>query len=261
MDAPVFVFSAGWRSGSTLVQRLLCSSKEIMVWGESGGALNDFADAFIRYQQMLGPGGQRFKHGYGGNGSGQFRAFINNSSDGGEWIACMNPDVGHIQQAIKGTVDTIYADPAVANGYSRWGVKEVLADAQTAEFLKLLYPNARFVFLVRHPFDCVGSIKQRKWMDLPPGHDPINFFGTIWRNLANDFRACEFGLKIRYEDLIRDPAVIQQILDYTGVENIADDFVSRSKVNWKPMDDSSLGFFEKRRLKRIVSDEMRQWKY
>ena len=32
---PIFVFAAGWRSGSTLVQRMLTSVDDIMIWGEA----------------------------------------------------------------------------------------------------------------------------------------------------------------------------------------------------------------------------------
>ena len=31
---PVFLLAAGWRSGSTLVQRLLASTRRLMMWGE-----------------------------------------------------------------------------------------------------------------------------------------------------------------------------------------------------------------------------------
>ena len=34
VDEPVFLFSAGWRSGSTLLQRLIMSDASIFVWGE-----------------------------------------------------------------------------------------------------------------------------------------------------------------------------------------------------------------------------------
>ena len=33
-EQPIFVLSAGWRSGSTLVQRLLMSDHNTLVWGE-----------------------------------------------------------------------------------------------------------------------------------------------------------------------------------------------------------------------------------
>ncbi|GAW95534.1 MULTISPECIES: hypothetical protein [Colwellia] len=33
-DAPVFILSAGWRSGSTLLQRMIMTSGDRMIWGE-----------------------------------------------------------------------------------------------------------------------------------------------------------------------------------------------------------------------------------
>ena len=32
--SPVFILSAGWGAGSTLLQRLIMSSGEVLVWGE-----------------------------------------------------------------------------------------------------------------------------------------------------------------------------------------------------------------------------------
>ncbi|MDO9635465.1 MAG: hypothetical protein Q7I95_00765, partial [Thiobacillus sp.] len=32
--APIFLLSAGWRSGSTLLQRLVMSDKRVLIWGE-----------------------------------------------------------------------------------------------------------------------------------------------------------------------------------------------------------------------------------
>lgn len=42
MDRPVFVLASAWRSGSTLVQRVLSSGPELFVWGESHGALEAY---------------------------------------------------------------------------------------------------------------------------------------------------------------------------------------------------------------------------
>lgn len=43
-DQPVFVLSAG-RSGSTLLQKLLNSSQELVIWGEHMGILRHLARA------------------------------------------------------------------------------------------------------------------------------------------------------------------------------------------------------------------------
>src|SRR5437588_10924263 len=39
LASPILVFASGQRCGSTLVQRLLTSHPEVMIWGEHGGHL------------------------------------------------------------------------------------------------------------------------------------------------------------------------------------------------------------------------------
>jgi hypothetical protein len=34
MTQPLFILSAGWRSGSTLLQRMLIGNEQLMIWGE-----------------------------------------------------------------------------------------------------------------------------------------------------------------------------------------------------------------------------------
>jgi hypothetical protein len=243
------------------LQRLLCSSKQIIVWGESGGALNNFADAQVRYQQMLGSGKQRFKHGFGGNGAKQFAQFIGTPNGEHTWIASMNPELDHIRNTIKRALDALYGEPAAAHEFPRWGVKEVLAGRETAEFLRSLYPEARFLFLVRNPYHAITSIKQHRWMDLPAGEKPIPYFAALWRDLARGFRQCDFGLKIRYEDLLTNPALVRQIRDHTGIDNLSADFMRTSKADWKAASSGRLTLAEKWRLRRIAGDEIRAWNY
>ena len=45
---PVFLFSAGWRSGSTLLQRLITHGGEVMMWGEPFGALDALTRGVIQ---------------------------------------------------------------------------------------------------------------------------------------------------------------------------------------------------------------------
>src|SRR5262245_48832244 len=41
-EKPIFILSAGWRSGSTLVQRCVMSGGEAMIWGEPYGPFGLF---------------------------------------------------------------------------------------------------------------------------------------------------------------------------------------------------------------------------
>ena len=73
--SPIFIFTTGWRTGSTLLQRLITSSGETLIWGESGGALNDFQQAYHAYTQMNGDGATLYNRGFGGNGEEQYNSF------------------------------------------------------------------------------------------------------------------------------------------------------------------------------------------
>jgi len=55
-NRPVFVLAAGWRSGSTLMQRLVASTGEIFMWGEP----YDHAALVMRLAESLLPIGQRW---------------------------------------------------------------------------------------------------------------------------------------------------------------------------------------------------------
>ncbi len=33
-ESPIFIFSSGWRAGSTYLQRLVMSSGKVLIWGE-----------------------------------------------------------------------------------------------------------------------------------------------------------------------------------------------------------------------------------
>jgi len=134
---PIFVFSAGWRSGSTMLQRLLVNTGDVLMWGESGGALNHLRMAYESYEQMLGSGDVKFRSGYGGNGEQQFDDWKDSSSKKSEfWIACMNPHIKTFQESFKGFMENSYARDAQELSFSYWGIKDVLADLDTAKWLK-----------------------------------------------------------------------------------------------------------------------------
>jgi len=262
LNSPIFIFSAGWRSGSTLLQRLLTASNELLVWGEAGGALDALAEADLGYRQMLAPGKEVFKNGLGGNGAQQYEEFRKNGKEAvHKWIPCLNPPQNTIRAAFHEFLEATYARPAAELGYSRWGVKEVRCGLETAEFLRGLYPEAKFVFLIRNPFDCLSSLKRHGWMDRPNDPRALEFYARHWARLASDFRQATFGMLVRHEDLITDPAVVAKLRDYLGMQHIDDGFIAQSRVKGGVKNDSPLNWHERLRAKRIVWNEMQQHGY
>ena len=261
-SSPVFIFSAGWRTGSTMLQRILTASGNVLVWGESGGAIDCMGDAMQRYMQMLGPGGKKFRHGYGGNGAEQYQRFCENTSAGaGLWIASMNPGVDTITDGFRSFLDTIYAAPAAAMGFTRWGVKEVQLGLDSALFLRELYPNAKFIFMVRNPMSSLLSIKRRDWMDQKGSRNAPRYYAEHWLRLASEFRQADFGMLVQYETLVKDRDVIAAIGDYLDLEGIPQDFIETSHADWNPENSCRLSWLERRKILSIVGDEMQQYGY
>ena len=261
-NKPVFIFSAGWRSGSTLLQRLLTASNELLIWGEAGGALDCLAEADLGYQQMLAPGNKVFKHGFGGNGELQFIEFCNPDKQGvHRWIPCMNPPLETIREAFKDFLCKAYQEPSANLGYSRWGIKEVRCGLETAAFLQNLYPDAKFVFLVRNPIDCLSSLKRHNWMDRPHDKQALEYYAHHWVKLASEFRRAQFGMLIRHEDLVSDQYTLIKLRDYLEVMELDSAFVEKSRVKGGVKSDSALSWLERHRAKKIVWNEMYNYGY
>ncbi len=261
LDKPIFIFSAGWRSGSTLLQRMITATGEALIWGEAGGALDNFADAQDRYAQMLGPGGQRFKHGFGGNGEEQYQQLLLTGRENvHKWVACLNPPQETLFNAFHKFFEITYAEPATELGYPNWGIKEVQSGIETARFIKRLFPDAKFIFLIRNPINCLTSIKRRNWMGHHGNADPLIYYANHWRQLAGEFREAEFGHRVSYEDLLSSPNTMDALARYLEI-SLPGDFAAKSRVDWQAENKQALTFFERRRILKIVGDEMGRYDY
>jgi hypothetical protein len=261
---PVFVLSSSWRSGSTLLQRFITSTGEVLVWGETGGALSALADALAGWEQITADSTRRFPGGIGGKGEDAYRKFIAapKAEHASQWIANLAPPYADILANVHGLFDTLYGQRAQSLGYPRYGIKETRCDLATARQLKTLFPDACFVFLVRNPFDVMLSLKRRKWMGRQAGHSTLKYYAVHWRTRSMQFRQADFGLTLRYEDFIADPSLQNRVLEYLAISaRPPADFIRTSQVDWRAANQSQLSAWERARLRYWLSDEMKQWGY
>lgn len=207
-ESPVFILSAGWRTGSTLLQRMLIADGKTMIWGEP------FAHSGI-IQKM----------------ADQFRAFTNqwpNSNhlkddlseiDSDSWIANISPTANQLRDSHRLFFDHLFGEPARKNNKQNWGIKEVRWSSQHACYLKWLFPKAHFLWLVRNPFDAWSSYKQRgpwffDWPDKPL--HSVSDFAAIWDKMAVDFYTNyknTGGILLKYEDLESKTGQISEYLN------------------------------------------------
>ncbi|HBN25996.1 MAG TPA: hypothetical protein DD405_00805 [Desulfobacteraceae bacterium] len=215
-DRPVFIFSAGWRSGSALMQRLVISSGELAVWGEPLGEaaiIPKLAHA-LSFINLKWPSDSYF------NNNRQLNSMTN------QWIANLTPPISYLKASHRALIQAWLKTPAKEQyGVARWGFKEVRCTIDHARYLKWLFPNARFIFVYRSLFDAYKSWKGNKWYSAWPGYysySPI-VFARHWRLLLegflNSYKEVD-GIIVKFEDLVSGKMNLDQIADHIGVKKL-----------------------------------------
>jgi hypothetical protein len=214
-EAPIFVLSPGWRSGSTLLQRILVTDPHLLLWGEP---LGEMALVSRIAATLSSVNSFWFRE----------RCITDDvvlSSLATSWIPTLCPPGDDFRLALRSLFDRWLGEPARARGYERWGFKDVRMGATEAVLLSWLYPRAKFLVLSRHPYDCYRSLSDSGWQvfyrypdvraDSAAGFARHwNRLATSWSELPADFPA----IHIKYEDLVNGGIDFRKLESWLGVE-------------------------------------------
>jgi hypothetical protein len=200
-ECPIFIFSAGWRSGSTLLQRMISSSNEVLIWGEpysNSDYIRKLANSLKIFRKNIPPTNFLVDSFIDEN----FNLKVDN------WVACLYPNPKDLWDAHRAFFKRLFEKPAKNLGYKNWGIKEVRLDIEYAYYLQWLFPNAKFVFLYRNPYEAYRSYRTfGKWYDKWP-NEPVftaTKFGLIWKKLLEGFLKEHKSFQshlLKYENLI-----------------------------------------------------------
>lgn len=236
-QSPIFLLSAGWRSGSTLVQRLICSDESTLMWGEPFGdrlPISRMSASLREFDENDG----HLKY--------SIDSFNGKLANG--WIANLNPGVESLRLAHLAFFEKLFAEPAAARGYQRWGVKCVRLTGYDAWYLRWLYPDAKLLFLVRHPLSAYRSFRGKAWFTVRPHHcvSGVTSFLAHWRYLANSFVEQNESLDamlIRYQDIKSGTNFQKQLAKHIGVQ--VDSTPLESKIGARSEKQAPIRVYEK----------------
>jgi hypothetical protein len=249
-EEPIFLLSAGWRSGSTLLQRLIMSDSNVLMWGEPYDECGTI--------QLLASSVQAFRADWPPKDYYYDGTMPNKLS--GEWIANLFPSPEDLRQSHRALFITMFAEPAKRAGAQYWGIKEVRLGSDHCAYIRWLFPKAKFIFLYRNPLDAYRSysVYGRNWYNTFPNKPiftPIAF-GKHWKLLMEGFLRDATKLNalvINYEDLVCENTQIEKIeahlnitINRNVIKNKVGGFQKREKV-------TDINWLEKQLLKYAVS--------
>lgn len=236
-ECPIFLFASGHRCGSTLLQRILNSNPDFMIWGEQNGALNPFLDSYRNLREWE----KRV--------ASSRKTFLLEGYD--NFIANMVPEDYEIRDAAIAYLSTLFGVPAIKQDRNIWGFKEVRYGVQMAQFLQECFPNARFIHLTRNVQNCLLSMK--KW-EVDENNAWIRPW-TIqslknWKRINKSFIDYAHLIQnywfVKYEDMVEEPdKFLDNLASFLEVDVLSFD----QKVFQRKL--TSTGKEETREIKRI----------
>jgi len=145
---PIFLIGFTPRCGSTLVQRMLCSIDNVMLWGEPQGAIAEIYHFHTKLMEINRKSSLQMA-----NSQYQeydYKGFISNLSPTPRYVDAKK----HLSSLLEWHFD--------AKSYASWGFKVINWSPRMVSRLHSLFPDASFIFLHRNFKDVEKSINRRK---------------------------------------------------------------------------------------------------
>ena len=208
---PLVITSPVIRSGTTLLQRLLCSSPEALVYGELCGQDLDFLLQLCMVKTQIYTAKKPF---YADTLRQVLEGKVNS------WIPDLMPEMdGYLAALSRGAFAGLAncRDFALSLGRKVWGFKYPGWAPHRIQLLRRMMPLSRFICIHRNLPDCVKSAKAQGEVQT---EELLRAFCESWKtNLlftlgqVND----PAFLVLKYEDGITEPEeMLRRIADFTG---------------------------------------------
>jgi len=225
LSPPICISAPVRRSGTTLLQRLLCSSTNALVYGESCANDLQLFSNFMANKQYLFLASKNSRN-------QQLERVL--EGDVNSWIPDLMPEIDGYVEAFKNSTYTLfnyYATYAQQQGRPIWGMKMPEWNPVNLAFVQKVIPGTKIIYLHRNLEDCVRSAKK---IDMVSGLDEIRQFSTTWKQYSDYTQQHLNGpnvLHLSYERLIEYPEQnLKTIQEFSGIQHINEQ-IMKVKVN------------------------------
>jgi len=196
---PIFILGTG-RCGSTLLQKIINSVDDAMIYGEHGGFLQDIAKAY--YINLENEKIDKYIMSKNASGEDPESVFetLKNPRLWTAWTNWYNREAA--KNNFRDFIESFFNPDSLKRKVHR-GFKEIRygPDDRVMEMLSDLYSSARFIFIVRHPVDVVASKISVRMSD-GIETDAHNWAAQNPFFLRFHHETSDSSTIVRYEDLI-----------------------------------------------------------
>ena len=239
---PLVITAPTIRSGTTLLQRLLCSSPRALIYGElCAQDLEFFLNLYAFKSQQYTCRREEM--------SAALRNVL--AGEVNDWIPGLMPDISEYLRAIGRAAFsgmTYCRDYAISVGRPCWGVKHPSWNPATIRLMRAVMPRSRFIFIHR---DLEDSLKSAKAQGLTYSKADVEEFCRSWaenRNYMLSLSGEATVLSLQYSDLVGEPrATLAKLADFTGLDDMDPDVLNHKVNAWKGEDyimQAKDGYFE-----------------
>lgn len=225
---PLIVTSPIQRSGTTLLQRLLCSAPNTLIYGEGTAAdLEFYLTVHAMKVQEYAMWGQV-------NEQKMERVLRGEVND---WILDLKPDAEGYLLALRKAAFAgaeYCRDFALSHGRPVWGFKHPALSPQTIKTLRRLMPRAHLLIILRELLPSLKSAKAQHMMD---SEEQLRQLCQSWLNGLAYMKQLDGDpsvLCVRYEDLVEQPEKTMATIAAFSGANVMDRSVLEHKINIWP---------------------------
>lgn len=226
---PIFIASPAQRCGTTLIQRLLSSSSNTLIFGESlANDIHLLASLFQNKQLMLAGPHNAWR-------STQLQHVL--AGDVNDWIPDLLPDteayLGNFKDLLIQYAD-FYQSYVQEQGRGQWGCKMPGWPVMQLGFVMQLIPEAKVVYISRPLEECIVSARTINLCLDEQGTQQFSHFYTFNATNAPQHLPSDRTLWIDYQQFCENPEEgILKLEEFTGADTI-DRAVMQHKIGNYP---------------------------